>query len=99
VLIFERIKEELATARGARAAVQRRIRSCVVDDCGHPRLVAYRRTAASAVRHQHHSRIRGHADHRLLSNVFTAVFVSRTAFEMVLNRRQGAGAQTQTLSI
>jgi preprotein translocase subunit SecD len=31
----------------------------------------------------------------LLSNVFTAVFVSRTAFELVLSRRK----QTQTLSI
>jgi len=32
----------------------------------------------------------------LLSNVFTAVFVSRTAFELVLSRRQTAA---QTLSI
>jgi preprotein translocase subunit SecD len=31
----------------------------------------------------------------LLSNVFTAVFVSRTMFEMILSRRQ----QAQTLSI
>jgi hypothetical protein len=32
----------------------------------------------------------------LLSNVFTAVFVSRTAFELILSRRQTAA---QTLSI
>ena len=35
----------------------------------------------------------------LISNVFTAVFVSRTMFELVLSRHRGHAAQPQALSI
>ena len=94
VLIFERIKEELATAKGVRAAVNAgfdRVWWTIVDThvasliaCG---LLFQFGTGP----------IRGFATTLfigLLSNVFTAVFVSRTIFELVLSKRQA-----QTLSI
>ncbi len=94
VLIFERIKEELATAKGVRAAVNAgfdRVWWTIVDThvasligCG---LLFQFGTGP----------IRGFATTLfigLLANVFTAVFVSRTMFELVLSKRQA-----QTLSI
>ena len=96
VLIFERIKEEPATARGARAAVNAgfdRVWMTIVDTHVSSLIAALLLLQFGT------STIRGFAVTLiigLLSNVFTAVFVSRTAFEMVLTRRQSAA---QTLSI
>jgi preprotein translocase subunit SecD len=95
VLIFERIKEELATARGVRAAVNAgfdRVWWTIVDTHVSSLIAALLLLQFGT------GPIRGFAVTLiigLLSNVFTAVFVSRTMFEMVLSRRQ----QTQTLSI
>ena len=96
VLIFERIKEELATARGARAAVNAgfdRVWWTIVDT--HVSSLI----AAMFLFQFGTGPIRGFATTLtigLLSNVFTAVFVSRTVFELVLGRRH---QQAQTLSI
>jgi preprotein translocase subunit SecD len=95
VLIFERIKEELATAKGVRAAVNAgfdRVWWTIVDT--HVASLI----AAMFLFQFGTGPIRGFATTLtigLLSNVFTAVFVSRTVFELVLSRRQ----QAQTLSI
>jgi preprotein translocase subunit SecD len=94
VLIFERIKEELATSRGVRAAVNAgfdRVWWTIVDT--HVASLI----AAAFLFQFGTGPIRGFATTLaigLLSNVFTAVFVSRTLFEIVLTRRHGA-----TLSI
>jgi preprotein translocase subunit SecD len=96
VLIFERIKEELATAKGVRAAVNAgfdRVWWTIVDT--HVASLI----AAMFLFQFGTGPIRGFATTLtigLLSNVFTAVFVSRTVFELVLSRRH---AQAQTLSI
>ena len=95
VLIFERIKEELATARGARAAVNAgfdRVWWTIVDTHVSSLIAALLLLQFGT------GPIRGFAVTLiigLLSNVFTAVFVSRTMFEAMLARRQ----QAQTLSI
>ena len=95
VLIFERIKEELATAKGVRAAIGAgfdRVWWTIVDT--HVASLI----AAMFLFQFGTGPIRGFATTLtigLLSNVFTAVFVSRTVFELVLSRRQ----QAQTLSI
>ncbi len=95
VLIFERIKEELATAKGVRAAINAgfdRVWWTIVDT--HVSSLI----AAMFLFQFGTGPIRGFATTLtigLLSNVFTAVFVSRTVFELVLSRRQ----QAQTLSI
>jgi preprotein translocase subunit SecD len=95
VLIFERIKEELTSARGARAAVNAgfdRVWWTIVDT--HVASLI----AAAFLFQFGTGPIRGFATTLtigLLSNVFTAVFVSRTVFELVLSRRRHA----QTLSI
>jgi preprotein translocase subunit SecD len=95
VLIFERIKEELATARGARSAVNAgfdRVWWTIVDTHVSSLIAALLLLQFGT------GPIRGFAVTLiigLLSNVFTAVFVSRTMFEMILSRRQ----QAQTLSI
>jgi preprotein translocase subunit SecD len=95
VLIFERIKEELATARGVRAAVNAgfdRVWWTIVDT--HVASLI----AAAFLFQFGTGPIRGFATTLtigLLSNVFTAVFVSRTIFELVLSRRRAV----QTLSI
>lgn len=97
VLIFERIREELATGKGARAAVAAgfdRVFLTILDTH-----VASLISAAFLFQFGT-GPIRGFATtlfFGLLANVFTAVFVSRTLFEIVLSRRQTA--QTQTLSI
>jgi len=94
VLIFERIKEELPTARGARAAVAAgfdRVFLTILD-------THVTSLIAAAFLYQFGSGpIRGFATtlfFGLVSNVFTAVFVSRTLFGLVLTRRRAA-----TLSI
>ena len=94
VLIFERIKEELPTARGARAAVAAgfdRVFLTILD-------THVASLIAAAFLYQFGSGpIQGFATtlfFGLVSNVFTAVFVSRTLFGLVLARRRGA-----TLSI
>jgi preprotein translocase subunit SecD len=94
VLIFERIKEELATSRGVRAAVNAgfdRVWWTIVDT--HVASLI----AAAFLFQFGTGPIRGFATTLaigLLANVFTAVFVSRTLFEIVLTRRHAA-----TLSI
>jgi preprotein translocase subunit SecD len=95
VLIFERIKEELAAGKGPRAAVAAgfdRVFWTIVD-------THIASLVAAAFLFQFGTGpIRGFATtlfFGLLSNVFTAVFVSRTLFEFILSRRE----QPQTLSI
>jgi preprotein translocase subunit SecD len=95
VLIFERIKEELAAGKGPRAAVSAgfdRVWWTIVD-------THIASLVAAAFLFQFGTGpIRGFATtlfFGLLSNVFTAVFVSRTLFEFILSRRQ----QPQSLSI
>jgi preprotein translocase subunit SecD len=88
VLIFERIKEELATARGVKQAVAAgfdRVFLTILDT--HVASLI----AAAFLFQFGTGPIRGFATTLtigLLSNVFTAVFVSRTMFELVLSRRQ-----------
>jgi preprotein translocase subunit SecD len=96
VLIFERIKEELAAGRTARAAVNAgfdRVWWTIVDT--HVASLI----AALLLLQFGTGPIRGFAVTLiigLLSNVFTAVFVSRTAFELILAR---ARQPQQALSI
>jgi preprotein translocase subunit SecD len=95
VLIFERIKEELLTAKGVRQAVAAgfdRVFLTILDT--HVASLI----AAAFLFQFGTGPIRGFATTLtigLLSNVFTAVFVSRTMFELVLSRRKAA----TTLSI
>jgi preprotein translocase subunit SecD len=94
VLIFERIKEELATAKGVRAAVNAgfdRVWWTIVDT--HVASLI----AAAFLFQFGTGPIRGFATTLfigLMANVFTAVFVSRAVFELMLARRRAA-----TLSI
>ena len=94
VLIFERIKEELAGAKGARAAVNAgfdRVWWTIVDTHVSSLISALLLLQFGT------GPIRGFAVTLiigLLANVFTAVFVSRTVFELVLGQRK-----TQALSI
>ena len=88
VLIFERIREELATAKGVKAAVTagfNRVFITIIDT--HVASLI----AAGFLFQFGTGPIRGFATtltFGLLSNVFTAVFVSRTLFELILSRRQ-----------
>jgi preprotein translocase subunit SecD len=90
VLIFERIKEELAAQRGPRAAIEagvNRVFLTLVDTH-----VASLISAAFLFQFGT-GPIRGFAmtlSIGLLSNLFTSVFVSKTLFEAVLSRRQVA---------
>jgi preprotein translocase subunit SecD len=90
VLIFERIKEELATGRGVRAAINAgfdRVWGTIVDT--HVASLI----AAAFLFNFGTGPIRGFATTLaigLLSNVFTAVFISRTMFEWYLSRRREA---------
>jgi preprotein translocase subunit SecD len=90
VLIFERIKEELAAQRGVKQAVAAgfdRVFLTILDT--HIASLI----AAGFLFQFGTGPIRGFATtlfFGLLSNVFTAVFVSRTLFELVLSRRQVA---------
>jgi len=87
VLIFERIKEELRTAKGVRAAVAAgfdRVFLTILDTH-----IASMISAGFLFQFGT-GPIRGFATtlfFGLLSNVFTAVFVSRTLFETILSRR------------
>jgi len=87
VLIFERIKEELKTAKGVRSAVAAgfdRVFLTILDT--HVASMI----AAGFLFQFGTGPIRGFATtlfFGLLSNVFTAVFVSRTLFELFLSRR------------
>lgn len=88
VLIFERIKEELHTAKGVKQAVAAgfdRVFLTILDT--HVASLI----AAAFLFQFGTGPIRGFATTLtigLLSNVFTAVFVSRAMFELVLSRRQ-----------
>jgi preprotein translocase subunit SecD len=88
VLIFERIKEELQSAKGVKQAVAAgfdRVFLTILDT--HVASLI----AAAFLFQFGTSNIRGFATTLtigLLSNVFTALFVSRTMFELVLSRRQ-----------
>ena len=90
VLIFERIREELRTARSARAAVSAgfdRVWITIVDT--HVTSLI----AAAFLFQFGTSPIRGFATTLtigLLANVFTAVFASRTLFELILRHRRTA---------
>jgi protein-export membrane protein SecD/preprotein translocase SecF subunit len=95
VLIFERLKEELATGQGARPAVKAaftRVWLTIVDT--HVTSLI----AAAFLFQFGTNSIRGFATTLvigLLANVFTAVFVSRTLFEVALRRR----STSHTLSV
>ena len=95
VLIFERIKEELAAGKAPKAAVAAgfdRVFWTIVDT--HVASLI----AAAFLFQFGTGPIRGFATTLtigLLANVFTAVFVSRTMFELFLSRRQ----QPATMSI
>jgi preprotein translocase subunit SecD len=90
VLIFERIKEEMRTAKGVKQAVAAgfdRVFLTILDTH-----IASLISAAFLFQFGT-GPIRGFATTLtigLLSNVFTAVFVSRAMFELALSRRQGA---------
>jgi len=94
VLIFERIKEEMTSAKGARAAVNAgfdRVWMTIVDTHVSSLISALLLLQFGT------GPIRGFAVTLiigLLANVFTAVFVSRTVFELVLGQRK-----VQALSI
>ena len=64
VLIFERIKEELATAKGVQGRRERGVRPRLVDDRRHTRRLAHRRAAPAQFRHRPDPRFCAHADHR-----------------------------------
>lgn len=90
VLIFERIKEELAAGRGIKASISAgfdRVFLTILD-------THIASLIAAAFLFQFGTGpIRGFATtlfFGLISNVFTSVFVSRTLFEAVLSRRQVA---------
>jgi preprotein translocase subunit SecD len=94
VLIFERIKEELAAQRGVRASINAgfsRVFLTLLD-------THFTALISAAFLFQFGTGpIRGFATtltFGLISNLFTATFVSKTLFEMVLAKRQ-----VQTLSI
>ena len=95
VLIFERIKEELATARGARAAVNAgfdRVWWTIVDTHVSSLIAAL---LLLAVRHRPDPRLRRHAHHRTaVQRVHRRLRVAHDV-RAVLARRQ----QAQTLSI
>ncbi len=90
VLIFERIKEELAAQRGVKQAISAafdRVFLTILDTH-----IASLISAAFLFQFGT-GPIRGFATTLsigLLSNVFTSVFVSRTVFELVLSRRRVA---------
>jgi preprotein translocase subunit SecD len=93
VLIFERIREELATTKGAKQAIAAgfdRVFITIVDT--HVSSLI----AAAFLFQFGTGPIRGFATtlfFGLVANVFTAVFVSRTLFELILSRRPAGSAQ------
>jgi preprotein translocase subunit SecD len=94
VLVFERIKEELAAQRGVRASISAGFSRVFLTllDTHSTSLIS-----AAFLFQFGTGPIRGFATtlvFGLISNLFTSTFVSRTLFELVLSRRQAA-----TLSI
>ncbi|MEO8483045.1 MAG: protein translocase subunit SecD [Acidobacteriota bacterium] len=93
VLIFERIREELAAKKSARQAIAAsfdRVFITIVDT--HVSSII----AAAFLFQFGTGPIRGFATtlfFGLLSNVFTSVFVSRTLFEFILSRRPAGATQ------
>ena len=93
VLIFERIREELASKKGARQAIAAgfdRVLITIIDT--HVASLI----AAAFLFQFGTGPIRGFATtlfFGLLANVFTAVFVSRTLFEFILSRRPAGATQ------
>jgi preprotein translocase subunit SecD len=93
VLIFERIKEELAAGKGARQAVAAgfdRVFITIVDT--HVSSLI----SAAFLFQFGTGPIRGFATtlfFGLIANVFTAVFVSRTLFELILSRKPAGAAK------
>jgi preprotein translocase subunit SecD len=93
VLIFERIREELATKKGARQAVAAgfdRVFLTILDT--HIASLI----SAGFLFQFGTGPIRGFATtlfFGLIANIFTAVFVSRTLFELVLSRKPATNAQ------
>jgi preprotein translocase subunit SecD len=93
VLIFERIREELAAKKGARQAIAAgfdRVFITIVDT--HITSLI----AAGFLFQFGTGPIRGFATtlfFGLVSNVFTAVFVSRTLFEFILSRKPAGATQ------
>jgi len=96
VLIFERIKEELAAQRGARAAVNAsfsRVFLTLLDTHVTSLIAAFFLFQFGT------GPIRGFATTLtigLITNLFTSIFVSKTIFEIVLSRQSAAA---KTLSI
>jgi len=93
VLIFERIREELAAKKGARQAIAASFDRVFITilDTHVASLIA-----AAFLFQFGTGPIRGFATtltFGLLANVFTAVFVSRTLFEFVLSRRPPGATQ------
>jgi preprotein translocase subunit SecD len=96
VLIFERIKEELASNKGARAAIAASFDRVFLTllDTHVTSLIA-----AAFLFQFGTGPIRGFATTLfvgLISNLFTSIFVSRALFEFILARRP---ANAQTVSI
>jgi len=96
VLIFERIKEELAANRGARSAIKASFERVFLTllDTHVTSLIA-----AAFLFQFGTGPIRGFALTLvigLMTNLFTSIFVSRTLFELALSRR---AANAQTISI
>jgi preprotein translocase subunit SecD len=96
VLIFERIKEELAAQRGARAAIAASFQRVgwTLFDTHVTSLIACAFLFQFGT-----GPIRGFAltlSIGLVTNLFTSYFVSKTLFEMILSRR---AANAQTVSI
>ena len=99
VLIFERIKEELAAQRGVRNAVNAGFSRVFLTllDTHVASLIA-----AAFLFQFGTGPIRGFATTLsigLLTNLFTSIFVSKTLFEFVLSRRPATAQQQQALSI
>jgi preprotein translocase subunit SecD len=99
VLIFERIKEELAAQRGVRNAVNAGFSRVFLTllDTHVASLIA-----AAFLFQFGTGPIRGFATTLsigLLTNLFTSIFVSKTLFELILSRRPSTAQQPQTLSI
>jgi preprotein translocase subunit SecD len=99
VLIFERIKEELAAQRGVRNAVNAGFSRVFLTllDTHVASLIA-----AAFLFQFGTGPIRGFATTLsigLLTNLFTSIFVSKTLFELILSRRPATERQAQALSI
>ena len=99
VLIFERIREELATKKGAQQALAAGFDRVFLDDCRHARGVAHlRRRSCSSSAPGRFAGSRRRCSSGLMANVFTAVFVSRTLFEFLLSRKPAGSGAAQHLT-